>query len=945
MKMTMHVPVTSAVAGLLLLLASTNAAAQAITVTPANPTVAVGQTQPFTANDANVATAVSVGPFHACALLQDGSIRCWGLNDSGQLGNGTRGNTSSTPVSVTGILGATAVAAGAYHTCALFPDGTIQCWGRNDSRQLGDPATTADSSTVPVRVSGITTATALVSVGFHSCALLADGTVRCWGQNDSGQLGDGTVVNSATPVTVSGISGVAAIAVGGWHSCALLGNGTVRCWGQNIYGQLGNGTFVNSPMPTAVSGLTTAAGIPPGIFHQCAILQDRSLQCWGRNDEGRLGNGTTTNGSTPSPVAGITVTGAAGGGEHSCAVLSDRTISCWGDNNYGQFGNGAPVGFRTTPQPPATGITAAATVGSGAEYSCALIQGGVVQCWGRNVYGQIGDGTNTDARTPVSVAGLGGVAWTSSDPSVATINGSGVATAVAAGSTTITATSGGQSGSTTLTVASPVTLTLIREGAGAGTVTSSPAGINCGATCSASYNPNTTVTLTATPDAGSTFQGWTGGGCTGTGACTVTMTANTTVRAAFGLASLTLTVTRDGAGTGTVTSSPAGIDCGATCSAAFNQNSTVTLTATPAGGSTFQGWTGGGCAGTGACTVTMTAATSVNARFGLPSFPLTVTRDGQGSGSVTSSPAGIDCGAACTANYTQNTVVTLTATPAGGSIFQGWSGGGCSGSGTCTVTMATATTVNARFGVPQLTLSVTRQGGGAGTVTSSPAGIDCGATCTAAFDRNTVVTLTATAPANSTFAGWSGGGCAGTGACTVTLTANTTVSATFIPRFTLAVTRAGAGTGTVTSNPAGINCGATCAASYNQNTVVTLTATAAAGSAFVGWSGGGCSGSGACTVTLGADTNVVANFVPRYTLTVNVQGSGTITSSPAGIDCGNTCSAVYNQGTAVTLTANPGTLYMFTGWSGGGCSGTGTCTVNMNANTTVTATFRLLGLL
>src|SRR6266704_2745613 len=277
-------------------LASDEAAAQGITVTPANPTISVGQTQQFTATGVSSAAAVDAGSFHTCALLQDGTVRCWGLNDSGQLGDGTTTN-ASTPVAVAGVGGAAAVTGGGFHTCARFPDGTLECWGRNDSGQLGDPATTSFSSVTPVRVTGITTAIAVTAGGFHTCALLPDGTVRCWGENDFGQLGNGTTdpipgspsTFNPTPVTVSGITTAVAISAGGWHTCALLRDGTVQCWGRNTDGRLGNGTTANSSTPTTVSGITPAA-VAPGAEHACAILRDGTVRCWGDNNWGQLGN-------------------------------------------------------------------------------------------------------------------------------------------------------------------------------------------------------------------------------------------------------------------------------------------------------------------------------------------------------------------------------------------------------------------------------------------------------------------------------------------------------------------------------------------------------------------------------------------------------------------------------------------------------------------------------
>src|SRR5436190_1046919 len=339
---------------------------------------------------------------------------------------------------------------------------------------------------------------------------------------------------------------------------------------------------------------------------------------------------------------------------------------------------------------------------------------------------------------------------------------------------------GGTSNTLPLTIESTFPLTIIRAGSGVGAVTSTPSGISCGASCSASFLSGTSVVLTANPDATSVFTGWSGGGCSGTDPCTVTVTAATTVTATFAPQGFALTVTPSGTGTGTVTSTPAGIDCGATCSASYPSDTPVTLTATPAVGSVFTGWSGGGCTGSDPCVVTVTAATTVTATFALQNFTLTVAPSGTGVGTVTSAPAGIDCGVTCTASFVSDTVVTLTATPAVGSVFTGWSGGGCSGTDPCAVTVTAATTVTPSFALQNFTLTLAPRGTGTGTVTSAPAGIDCGATCTASYAYNTTVALTATPAVGSVFTGWSGGGCSGTAPCVVTVTAATTVTPTFV---------------------------------------------------------------------------------------------------------------------------------------------------------------------
>jgi endonuclease/exonuclease/phosphatase family metal-dependent hydrolase len=254
-------------------------------------------------------------------------------------------------------------------------------------------------------------------------------------------------------------------------------------------------------------------------------------------------------------------------------------------------------------------------------------------------------------------------------------------------------------------------LTVSKSGTGSGTVTSSPVGIDCGATCSANFDDATPVTLSAAISAGSIFTGWSGSGCSGTGTCQVTMSQARSVTANFTPITFGLTVSKSGAGSGTVTSSPTGIDCGATCSANFNEGTPVTLSAAAAAGSTFTGWSGSGCSGTGTCQVTMSEARSVTANFDPVAppgtFGLTVSKSGTGSGTVTSSPTGIDCGGTCSANFNEGTLVTLSAAAAAGSTFTGWSGSDCSGTGTCQVTMSEARSVTASFALQQLSIPST----------------------------------------------------------------------------------------------------------------------------------------------------------------------------------------------------------------------------------------------
>ena len=244
----------------------------------------------------------------------------------------------------------------------------------------------------------------------------------------------------------------------------------------------------------------------------------------------------------------------------------------------------------------------------------------------------------------------------------------------------------------------------------------------------------------------------------------------------FALSEYPLNVLKTGTGSGTVTSSPAGINCGSDCTETYYAGTVVTLTAAADAGSAFAGWSGA-CTGSGNCVVTVDAAKSVTAAFTLNPNTLTVTKDGNGSGTLTSSPAGINCGLTCAASYDSNTVVALTATPSTGSAFTGWSGA-CTGTGACNVTMDAAKSVTATFTLNTFTLSVSKSGNGSGIVTSSPTGINCGATCSADYNFNTTVTLTPAPSAGSAFSGW-GGACSGTGACIVTIDAAKSVSASF----------------------------------------------------------------------------------------------------------------------------------------------------------------------
>jgi uncharacterized repeat protein (TIGR02543 family) len=483
-------------------------------------------------------------------------------------------------------------------------------------------------------------------------------------------------------------------------------------------------------------------------------------------------------------------------------------------------------------------------------------------------------------------------------------------------------------------------LVIIKSGTGTGTVTSLPSGINCGSICSYQFASGTNVTLTATPNSPSVFSGWSGSAIGINPTITITMNSNKNVIATFNIL-YTLTLAKTGTGTGTVTSSPFGINCGATCSYQFVSGTNVTLTATSDLSSAFIGWSGDATGTNSIVTITMNSNKNVTATF-TPIYALTVTKSGTGTGTITSSPSGINCGPTCSYQFASGTSVTLTATPDAISAFIGWSGDATGTNSTVTVTMSSNKNVTATF-TPKYTLTVTKSGTGTGTVTSSPSGINCGATCSYQFVSGTSVTLTATPDSSSVFGGWSGDATGTNSTVTITMNSNKNVTATFNALYTLTLTKSGTGTGTVISSPSGINCGSTCSYQFVSGTNVTLTATSDSGSVFGGWYGDATGTNTATIVTMNSNKNVTATFNALYTLTVTKSGdgSGTVSSSPSGINCGATCSYQFVSGTNVILTATPDTLSVFSGWSDDATGTNSTVTVTMNSNKSVIATFNI----
>lgn len=350
------------------------------------------------------ASAVAAGNGHACALTNGGDAQCWGYNAFGQLGNGSTAN-AATPVSVANFGGGgVSIATGGSHTCALMTTGQVQCWGLNGSGQLGNGSTA--SASAPVAVAGLGNAIAIAAGDAHTCALTTTGGVQCWGSNGNGQLGNGATQNSALPVAVTNLPGdVTSIAAGGTHTCAMTAGGSVYCWGGNGSGQLGNDSTTDASAPVAVVGLSGAAtALATGYRHTCAATSG-GVQCWGYNVYGQLGDGSTTSASRPVTVANLSgsVTAIAAGKYQTCVLLAG--MRCWGWNANGQLGNDSTAN-STTPVAVLGLAGSVASIAMGASQTCTLTTTGGLQCWGGNGNGQIGNGTTADVHLPVAVAGF-----------------------------------------------------------------------------------------------------------------------------------------------------------------------------------------------------------------------------------------------------------------------------------------------------------------------------------------------------------------------------------------------------------------------------------------------------------------------------------------------------------------------------------------------------------
>ena len=365
---------------------------------------------------------ISAGNKHSCGVTVDGIAYCWGDNSAGQLGNGTT-ISSTTPVAVAGGVSFIYISAGGLHSCGTTAHDKIYCWGDNTFGQLGNGTTT--SSLTPVPVSGPLNLSAASAGSRHSCAsanpFAGDRLFAyCWGDNSSGQLGNGSMIGSSIPVQVYATQAMDLMSAGSSTSCGLQYTApdistfiySPYCWGDNTFGQLGNGTTTSSSLPVATSN-GTLKSLSAGARSTCGTTTSGSVLCWGDNSSGQLGNGTTTSSLIPVAISsGLSFIYVSSGTAHACASSGDLTqpsstysTVCWGDNSFGQLGDGTTIN-RTVPVAVAGGINVYYT-SAGNHHSCGVSTsaGHHAYCWGDNSSGQLGNGSTANSSVPVVVTG------------------------------------------------------------------------------------------------------------------------------------------------------------------------------------------------------------------------------------------------------------------------------------------------------------------------------------------------------------------------------------------------------------------------------------------------------------------------------------------------------------------------------------------------------------
>ncbi|MBT9557401.1 MAG: hypothetical protein IV100_15280 [Myxococcales bacterium] len=418
--------------------------------------------QPVDVSVAGGFARLSLGLDHTCGISLGGDVYCWGFNAFGQLGLGAGAPAQVSAPTAVGLSGVRAIGAGASHTCVVMGTGSVRCFGKNESGQLGADSTAA-ALTSPTQVVNLAGAIDVAGAQAHTCALLGSGQMYCWGANAGGQLGDGTTTLSRKPVAVSTLTGLAyptQIVRGRGHVCVRLSDGTLRCWGDNDAAQSGESASATPSALTTIDSIPGAFHAAAGAAHTCAVQASGTVSCFGANTSGQLGNGNAgASIATPGAVLLPKATRqAALGGAHSCALLVDGSVSCWGENADGQLGTGAAAGSPETLSPATVGLLGPALhVGSGGAHTCAVVGGPAsgLYCWGDNSAGQLGI-AGGDRTTPTLVSGFAG----SSFPAALALGATHTCVVLSDGSARCFGANGsGQLGNnTTVSGATPVTV-------------------------------------------------------------------------------------------------------------------------------------------------------------------------------------------------------------------------------------------------------------------------------------------------------------------------------------------------------------------------------------------------------------------------------------------------------------------------------------------------------
>jgi len=361
---------------------------------------------------------VSAGQDHTCGLDNAGYAYCWGSNSDGQLGFGAADKLPHPkPSQVAGRIKFRSVSAGSRHTCALTDEGAAYCWGANDFGQLGDGSRTP--SATAVAVTGKLVLASLSAGATHTCGVTTSGDTYCWGGNWHGQLGNGSMDGEqryacchTRPTRVVGAA-FSQVTAGGVHTCALTKTGRAYCWGIANYGRLGVGDIqaADLPTPTAVAGSLEFLSINPGGFYTCALAKTKAAYCWGAGTDGQLSNGVSVaEQNVPLEVSGtLRFTVIVAGSNHTCSITTDGSVYCWGANRFGQIGDGstetryAPT--AVSPQRKFKSISAGGNDFSG--HTCGITTDNKTLCWGDNRLGQLGNGSTTASAIPMLVVNEG----------------------------------------------------------------------------------------------------------------------------------------------------------------------------------------------------------------------------------------------------------------------------------------------------------------------------------------------------------------------------------------------------------------------------------------------------------------------------------------------------------------------------------------------------------